>query len=267
MSFIYNTLEEPNFDIKLPNFVVSIPRKCHRITQTFIKNYAKTLKCDPRYILIFERYSDAAISEYEFISCHYLPNENIDTHLDRLEIGYRVNTKGHSQWRFKRNIEKDKNISEGEKYFSDSFCQLFSRAVDVTNGHEHLSRKNTEFNPEKRYDTLYKKPLQTSAIIYTSDVCMKLKSLTDQLINPVIEIAEEAGFPFNTLKAGVITTNKPHILVKIREDKSDEVIYLVILDSITLDINGILQSKHSPEWINFFMVINAENEDYQNQMV
>ena len=267
MSFIYNTLEEPNFDIKLPNFVVSIPRKCNRITQSFIKNYAKTLKCDPKEILLFERYSDAAISEYEFISCHYLPNENIDTHLDRLEIGYRVSTKGHSQWRFKRNIEKDKNLSEGEKYFSETFCQLFSRAVDVTDGHEHLSRKNTEFNPDKRYDTLYKKPLQTPVIIYSTDVRIKLKRLTDQLINPVIEIAEEAGFPFSTLKAGVITTKKPHILVKIREDKSDEVIYLAILDSITLDINGVVQSKHSPEWINFFMVINAENEDYQNEMV
>lgn len=267
MSSIYNTLEEPNLDIKLPNFVVSIPRKCNRITQTFIKNYAKTLKCDPRNILIFERYSDTTISEYEFISCHYLLNENIDTHLDRLEIGYRVNTKGHSQWRFKRNIEKDKNLSEGEKYFSDSFCQLFERAVDVTNGHEHLSRKNTEFKPDNRYDTLYKKPLQAPAIIYTSDVCVKLKRLTDQLINPVIEIAEEAGFPFNILKAGVITTKKPHILVKIREEKSDEVIYLAILDSQSLVISGIVQSKHSPEWKNFFMVINAENEDYQNEMV
>ena len=267
MSFIYNTLEEPNFDIKLPNFVVSIPRKCNRITQTFIKNYAKTLKCDPKEILIFERYSDTAISEYEFISCHYLANDNIDTHLDRLEIGYRVSTKGHSQWRFKRNIEKDKNLSDDEKYFSDSFCQLFARAVDVTNGHEHLSRKNTEFNSDIRYDSLYKKPLQTAVIVYTSDLCMKLKHLTDQLINPVIEIAEEAGFPFNRLKAGVITTKKPHILVKIREDKIDEVIYLAILDSQTLAISGIVQSKHSPEWINLLMVINAENEDYQNEMV
>ena len=267
MFSIYNTLEEPNFDIKLPNFVVSIPRKCNRITQSFIKNYAKTLKCNPKDILIFERYSDAVISEYEFISCHYLPNENIDIHLDRLEIGYRVNTKGHSQWRFKRNIEKDKNLSDDEKYFSDSFCQLFARAVDVTDGHEHLSRKNTEFNPAKRYDSLYKRPLQTPAIVYTSDLCIKLKHLTDKLINPVIEIAEEAGFPFNTLKAGVITTKKPHVLVKIREDKSDDVIYLVILDSVTLAINGTVQSKHSPEWINFFMVINAENEDYQNEMV
>ena len=267
MSSIYNTLEEPNLDIKLPNFVVSIPRKCHRITQSLIKSYAKTLKCDPKEILLFERYSDTAISEYEFISCHYLTNENIDPHLDRLEIGYRVNTKGHSQWRFKRNIEKDKNLSEGEMYFSESFCQLFARAVDVTNGHEHLSRKNTDFNSDKRYDTLYKKPLQTPVIIYTSDVCIKLKRLTDQLINPVIEIADEAGFPFNTLKAGIITTRKPHVFVKIREDKSDEVIYLAILDSLTLAISGIVQSKHSPEWNNFFMVINAENEDYQNQMV
>ena len=267
MFSIYNTLEEPNFDIKLPNFVVSIPRKCNRITQSFIKNYAKTLKCNPKDILIFERYSDAVISEYEFISCHYLPNENIDIHLDRLEIGYRVNTKGHSQWRFKRNIEKDKNLSDDEKYFSDSFCQLFARAVDVTDGHEHLSRKNTEFNPAKRYDSLYKRPLQTPAIVYTSDLCIKLKHLTDKLINPVIEIAEEAGFPFNTLKAGVITTKKPHVLVKIREDKSDEVIYLAILDSLTLAINGIVQSKHSSEWNNFFMIINAENEDYQNEMV
>ncbi|OLY72247.1 hypothetical protein AU074_13815 [Pseudomonas sp. ATCC PTA-122608] len=236
------------------------PKAAERIIQVSkFSNY----KCNPKTLLLFKRFRNPLIAENETIVCHFLCDEILDAHLDRLDIGYRVKTNGHSQWHFQRNWNGCIPC-DTELFLREGFSQFFSKIVDLDTGNQWYSEN---FDSASRYDSAYKPTLTEPAALYTSDILEKIKIYTSQVINPKIEICNEEGTEFLPLIAGMRMTRRPHFLIAIAESEDERLSYFLIMDSVTQKPVGVFTSDNCPERKYFLYVLNAEDMDYQNKMI
>lgn len=250
-------------DLTFRHFSKSRPIKQPNITQQ--DKYINSLKfinykCNPKHLLLLKRYRNEKIDKHEYIACHFLSNELIDTHLDRLSLGHRVETNGHSQWHFRRSLIAGKP-DEAELYFQDNFSQLFSNIIDLDTGKKW---KYEEPFSDKRFDLLYKKPLIESASIYTTDLMEALEPYT--CLIPDYQIEHENNEIAGYLQRGMFQTTKPHITFMLRQ-KGGQAMFFIILDSSSCKVIGVITKEDKAVNRAYFYKMRLEHEDFTNKMV
>lgn len=236
------------------------PKAVERIIESLKFN---NFNCNPKTLLLFKRFRNPQIAENETIACHFLRDEILDAHLDRLEIGYRVETNGHSQWHFQRNWNGC-IPGDTELFLREGFSQFFSKIVDLDTGNQWNSEI---FDSASRYDSAYKPTLNEPVALYTTDILEKIRPYTSQVENPRIEICNEEAKEFLPLIAGMRMTKRPHFLIAISETNEKRLSYFLILNSVTQKPVGVFTSDNCPERKYFLYVLNAEDNDYQNKMI
>ncbi|KPW47343.1 Unknown protein sequence [Pseudomonas syringae pv. broussonetiae] len=253
-------------DLPFRHFCKSVPVKTPAITK--VDKYVNSLKfrnykCNPKHLLLIKRYRNDKIDKHEYIACHFLPNEAIDTHLDRLALGHRVETIGHSQWHFRRAL-KGIQPDEAELYFLENFSQLFSNIVDLDTGKNWKYEKSFT---DSRFDLLYKKPLAEPASLYTTSLIEAMEPYTSQIPNCEIELIHESGKSSEPLKRGMFQTLKPHTMLMLREKGADKISCFIIIDSASCEVVGAFTNDSNPDRRAFLYALRLEQEDFVNQMV
>jgi len=253
-------------DLRFRDFTKCIPIKTPVITLN--DKYVNSLKfnnykCNAKHILLIKRYRNEKIDKHEYIACHFLPNEAIDTHLDRLALGHRVETNGHSQWHFRLALAGTQP-DEAELYFIENFSQLFSNIVDLDTGKNWKYEK--PFN-DSRFNLLYKKPLSEPASLYTTSLTEAMKPYTAQIPNCEIELIHESGKSSEPLQRGMFQTLKPHTMLMLREKGADKISSFIIVDSAMCKVIGAFTNDGNPDRRAFLYALRLEQEDFVNQMV
>lgn len=253
-------------DLRFRNFTKCIPIKIPVITHQ--DKYVNSLKfnnykCNPKHLLLIKRYKNEKIDKHEYIACHFLPNVATDTHLDRLALGHRVETIGHSQWHFRRAIAGTQP-DEAELYFLENFSQLFSNIVDLDTGKNWKYEK--PFN-DSRFDQLYKKPLTEPASLYTTDLIEAMEPYTSKIPHYEIELIHDSGVSSEPLRLGMFQTLKPHTTLMLREKGGDRISCFVIVDSALCKVVGVFTNDSNPDRRAFFYALRLEQEDFINKMV
>jgi hypothetical protein len=253
-------------DLLFRDFTKCIPIKIPVITQQ--DKYVNSLKfnnykCNPKNLLLIKRYKNEKIDKYEYIACHFLANEAIDTHLDRLALGHRVETNGHSQWHFRRAV-MGTQPDEAELYFLENFSQLFSNIVDLDTGKNWRYEK--PFN-DSRFDLLYKKPLTEPASLYTTSLIEAVEPYTTRIPNCEIELIHESGASSELLQRGMYQTLKPHTTLMLREQGAKKISCFLIVDSASCKVVGSFTNDRNPDRRAFLYALRLEQEDFANKMV
>ncbi|WP_147480968.1 hypothetical protein [Pseudomonas caricapapayae] len=237
-----------------------------RINQKEIKRCSREFNCDSKSFMLFKRERNPKISDYEIISCHFLSDEKIDLHLDKIGIGSRVNTIGHSKWIFNRSSEIN------ELYLTENFSQFFSHVVDYDTQAIFDIEGYTE---ERRDNLLYKAPLKTEHRVYCSDVLEETKQYYNRLKNPRVELIGDTGYLDDmkilisneqnaNIYRGIHSTKKPHLILAIHEADEERVKYLIHLDTLTCKIIGVYNHTLNKDRRNFFAVFDAEDKAFRN---
>ncbi|RMO65430.1 hypothetical protein ALQ37_200067 [Pseudomonas syringae pv. aptata] len=252
-----------------------------RINQKEIKRCSREFNCDSKDIMLFRRERNSFVSERELISCHFLSDEKLDLHLDKLGIGSRIETKGHSKWLFHRSIEtvigpngKFQRPGITELYFLENFCQFFAKVVD----YDTLAVFDIEgYSPTRRDNLLYKAPLQNEAIVYVSDILERTKPYYQDIETPTVELMDNSGIQSQSMTLGscekisdifrgVFETKKPHLIVAIYAPSETKVRYLIHIDTLSLEIIGVYQPNlRNTDLRNFFAVFDAEDKEFREQ--
>ncbi|GFZ62107.1 hypothetical protein PSE10A_46180 [Pseudomonas amygdali pv. eriobotryae] len=252
-----------------------------RINQKEIKRCSREFNCDSKAIMLFKRERNPCVSDYELISCHFLSDEKLDLHLDKLGIGSRIETKGHSKWLFHRSIEtvsgpngKFQRPGITELYFLENFSQFFAKVVD----YDTLAVFDIDgYTPKRRDNLLYKAPLQNEAMVYVSDILDKTKPYYQNLEMPTVELMDNSGIKSQSMTLisheqsseifrGIFETKKPHLIVAIHGANESRTKYLIHLDTLTLEIIGVYQPQvKNTDQRNFFAVFDAEDKEFREQ--
>ncbi|RMN15475.1 hypothetical protein [Pseudomonas savastanoi] len=252
-----------------------------RINQKEIKRCSREFNCDSKAIMLFKRERNPCVSDYELISCHFLSDEKLDLHLDKLGIGSRIETKGHSKWLFHRSVEtvsgpngKFQRPGITELYFLENFSQFFAKVVD----YDTLAVFDIEgYSPKRRDNLLYKAPLQEKAMVYISDILEKTKPYYQNLELPTVELMDNSGILSQSMTLlsheesseiyrGVFETQKPHIIVAIHTPSETKVRYLIHIDTLSLEIIGVYQPHlRNTDLRNFFAVFDTEDKEFREQ--
>ena len=253
-------------DLRFRDFTKCIPINIPAITKQ--DKYVNSLKfnnykCNPKHLLLIKRYKNEKIDKHEYIACHFLPNDAIDTHLDRLALGHRVETIGHSQWHFRRGIAGTQP-DEAELYFLENFSQLFSNIVDLDTGKNWRYEK--PFN-DSRFDLLYKKPLTEPASLYTTDLIEALEPYTSQIPHCEIKLIHESGVSSEPLQLGMFQTLKPHTTLMLHEKGDNQISCFAIVDSVLCKVVGAFTNDSNPDRRAFLYALRLEHEDFINKMV
>lgn len=252
-------------DIDFRDFSKSIPTNIQKIAQKdkYINfDRFNDFKRDPSELLLFKRYRNLKIDSTESIACHFRSNEIIDTHLDRLGLGHRVLTSGHSQWHFQRGSKA--SISDQEIYLRENFSQLFSKIVDLDTGQTWRYEKKLTVD---RFNLLYKQPLPEPASLYTTDLIEALKPYTSKIPNCEIELIHESGVSSEPLKLGMFQTLKPHTTLTLRQKGAEKISCFLIVDSALCKVVGVFTNDSNPDRRAFLYALRLEQEDFVNQMV
>lgn len=257
--FCDNELKFRNFSKSVPVKIPVISKQDKYVNSLKFRNY----KCNPKHLLLIKRYINQNIDPYEYIACHFLANEQIDKHLDRLGLGHRVETVGHSQWHFRRALIGTQP-DEAELYFLENFSQLFSNIVDLDTG------KNWKYEKpfsDSRFDLLYKKPLTEPACLYTTSLKEAMEPYTSKIPNCEIELIHESGASSEPLQRGMFQTLKPHTTFMLGEKDADKISCFLIVDSETCKVVGAFTNDSNPDRRAFLYALRLEQEDFANKMV
>lgn len=248
------------------------------INRKKIIRYSREFNCDPKHIMLFKREYHPLISSHELISCHFIEDESLDRHLDRLDIGFRNTTEGHSKWVFPRNSQTIKNQKIGlpELYFTENFAHFFKYVVDVDT---EAVFTIDEFTTQRREDLMYNPPLKTNQLVYVSDILKTTKQHHQGVEKPILQLINGSGYLDDYVELinsendthlfrGIYETNKPHLLL-ILATKSDKgtIQYLkfILLDTKTLRVIDVYSNSYQPDRRNFLLVCGAEDEDFRKQ--
>ncbi|KTB91594.1 hypothetical protein AO073_01595 [Pseudomonas syringae ICMP 11293] len=269
-------MNNSNQPIKINHTTIEIESLAKPINRKKIIRYSREFICDPKHILLFKREFHPAISQHELISCHFIEDENLDRHLDRLNIGFREAIEGHSKWIFPRNIRSRNNQQIGlpEQYFTENFCHFFKYVIDVDT---EAVFKIEEFSTQRREDLMYKPPLYTEQLVYVSDVIELVKPYSNALEKQIVQLINDSGYiddyvnlvnsvDETEIYSGIYTTKKPHLALIISEPQQDKTVAhqkFILVDTQSLKIVGVYSNSYQPDRRNFFLITEAENEDFR----
>lgn len=248
------------------------------INRKNIIRYSREFICDPKHVMLFKREFHPLISQHELISCHFIEDELLDRHLDRLEIGFRNTTEGHSKWVFPREaLSRNKQkIGLPELYFTENFAHFFKYVVDVDS---EAVFKIEEFNKQRREDLMYKPPLEKNHLVYISDILESTKEFCQNVEKPILQLINGSGFlddyvelinsenPTNLFR-GIYETKKPHLLLILTTQETGEqkqYLKFIIIDTKSLRIIDVYSNSYQPDRRNFLLVCSAEDEDFRKQ--
>lgn len=263
--------------IKPKHTIIEIESLAKPVNRKLIIHYSKEFNCNAKHVMLFKRELHPQISDHELISCHFIEDESLDRHLERLDVGFRNTTAGHSKWVFPRSLpsRNKKEAALPELYFTENFAHFFKYVVDLDTEAVFTIE---EFTAQRREDLMYKLPLKTDKIVYISDILESTRHYFIDIEKPVLRLINDSGLlddyvelinseDATHLYRGTYATKKPHLVLLLCELGSESTIqYLkfIVIDTLSMRIINAYSNSYQPDRRNFFLVSRAEDEDFRN---